>query len=70
MEIPYQELQADTLRSLIEEFVSREGTDYGVQIYDLNTKVLHVMKQLEQGKAFIDYDAESYSCNLILRGNG
>lgn len=67
MEIPYKELQAETLRSLIEEFVSREGTDYGVQIFDLDTKVSHVMKQLDRGKAFIDYDAESCSCNLILR---
>ena len=67
MEIPYTELQADTLRNLIEEFVSREGTDYGSQLYDLDAKVRHVMQQLEKGKASIAFDAESSSCNIILK---
>ena len=67
MEIPYKELTQDTLNNLIEEFVSREGTDYGVQIYSLKDKVSHVMRQLEQGTAYIDYDAESESCNIVVR---
>ena len=29
MIIPYKELGAETLTAIIEDFVSREGTDYG-----------------------------------------
>ena len=67
MEISYKELKQGTLNNLIEEFVSREGTDYGLQIYSMKDKVRHVMKQLEQGVAYIDYDAESSTCNIVKR---
>ncbi len=29
MIVPWQELEPDTLDNLIQEFVSRDGTDYG-----------------------------------------
>ncbi|MBN4059824.1 MAG: hypothetical protein COA71_13315 [SAR86 cluster bacterium] len=65
MKIPYKDLEEGTLNSLIEEFVSREGTDYGSQLYNLQDKVKHVMLQLEKGTVYIDYDAESSSCNIV-----
>ena len=67
MEIPYTELSPDTLRSLIEEFVSREGTDYGQSAYTIDDKVRHVMRQLENKRAYINYDADSASCNIVLK---
>tara|TARA_R110002110_G_scaffold2830_1_gene14180 strand:+ start:117263 stop:117469 length:207 start_codon:yes stop_codon:yes gene_type:complete len=67
MEIPYTELSSDTLRSLIEEFVSREGTDYGQSAYTIDDKVRHVMRQLENKQAYINYDADSTSCNIVLK---
>ncbi len=67
MEIPHTELKKSTLRNLIEEYVSREGTDYGQQSYSLKEKVSHVVRQLENGGAYINYDAESDSCNIVLR---
>ena len=67
MKIPYTDLGKTTLNGLIEEFVSREGTDYGSHMYSLEDKVAHVMKQLEKGIVFIDYDAESSSCNIVKR---
>lgn len=67
MEIPFKDLEANTLNNLIEEFVSREGTDYGSHMYTLEDKVSHVFKQLEKGKVFIDYDVESSSCNIVKR---
>jgi uncharacterized protein YheU (UPF0270 family) len=67
VEIPYKELEQDTLNNLIEEFVSREGTDYGLRVYSLKDKVKHVMRQLEQGTVYIDYDAETSSCNIVKR---
>ncbi len=67
MEVPFKDLEKDTLNNLIEEFVSREGTDYGSQIYNLVDKVKHVMRQLEKGTVYIDYDAESSSSNIVKR---
>lgn len=67
MEIPYKNLEEATLNSLIEEFVSREGTDYGSHTYNLEDKVKHVMRQLDKGLVFINYDAETSSCNIVKR---
>jgi uncharacterized protein YheU (UPF0270 family) len=67
MEIPHTELFKTTLRNLIEEYVSREGTDYGQQSFTLKEKVSHVFRQLENGQAYINFDAESGSCNIVLR---
>lgn len=64
MQIPHTALGADTLRSLIEEYITREGTDYG-QESALEHKVAQVMAQLERGKAHITFDAETETCTLI-----
>ncbi len=64
MNIPYQELDADTLTAIIEEFISREGTDYGELEYSLEQKVQQVWKQLERGDVVLNYDPESQSCDL------
>ena len=64
MQIPHTALGSQTLRSLIEEYITREGTDYGRES-ELEEKVKRVMAQLEKGKAHITFDAESETCTLI-----
>lgn len=54
--IPYAELSTDALRSVIESFVLREGTEYGARDYSLDEKVATVMRQLERGEARIEFD--------------
>jgi len=39
MEIPYKKLAPDVLRAVIEEFVTREGTDYGEVIFLLTRRL-------------------------------
>ena len=39
LEIPVGRLDGETLRRLIEEFVTREGTDYGTREKSLDQKV-------------------------------
>ena len=53
MIIPWQELDSNTLNNLIEYFVLREGTDYGLQEISLIDKVEKVKSQLIAGKAAI-----------------
>jgi len=55
MIIPWQQLPAATLDSLIESFVLREGTDYGEQTFSLAEKVAQVRQQLELGDVVILY---------------
>ena len=64
MIIPHHMLSPDALRGVIEAFITREGTDYGLQEVPLATKVLHVQQQLEAGTAVIVYDAETESCTI------
>ena len=68
MIIPYNQLNSETLQSLIEAFVLREGTDYGESEYSLEEKVEHVMNQLRDGKVHITFDEDSKSCNITRKG--
>ena len=65
MEIPYTELSGDALRGVIEEFVSREGTEYGQREYTLEDKIKRVMRQLESGEVKLFFDEQSQTCNLV-----
>ncbi len=65
MLIPSEHLSHDALTGLIEEFITREGTDYGVLEMDLNTKVQQVKQQLDQGDIVIVFDAATESVNLM-----
>ncbi len=49
MIIPWQQLNPDTLNSLIESFVLREGTDYGEHERTLSEKTADVHRQLVAG---------------------
>lgn len=65
MEIPYQLLTDDALTGLIEEFVTREGTDYGPGEYTLTEKTAQVKRQLEKGLAVIVYNEVDGSCSIV-----
>lgn len=67
MRIPHSQLQADTLRALVEEFISREGTDYGMHEFSLKDKVEQVLHQIEREQVYIIYSELHESCTLISR---
>src|SRR5688572_11020189 len=64
VKIPHTALAKDALRDLVEEFVAREGTDYGDRAYTLEDKVRQVMRQLEEGSAVILYDSRTETCHI------
>ena len=64
--IPYKDLSGDALRSVIESFVLREGTDYGEKDYSLEQKVAHVMRQLERNEARIVFDPNTESVGILV----
>jgi uncharacterized protein len=59
------DLQPDTLRALIESFVLREGTDYGLHETSLEHKVEQVLTQLRRGEAHITFDPTTESVNVV-----
>ena len=65
MIIPYTELAPDTLQSLIEEFVTRDGTDYGVNDVSMERKVQQIMQQLEREEVYIVYSELHESCTIV-----
>jgi len=66
MLIPYDHLEADTLTRLIEDFVTRDGTDNGDET-PLQTRVERVRYALGKKQAFIVFDPESQQCTLMLK---
>lgn len=63
--IPVERLSREALDGLIEEFVTRDGTDYGLQEPTLEEKKSAVARQLERGEVVIAFDSESETCNII-----
>lgn len=65
--VPYGALSEGALTGLVEEFVTREGTDYGLGEYDLDQKRKSVLRQLERGEAVILFDPDSESTTIVRR---
>ena len=62
--VPWSELAAATLEAVIESFVLREGTDYGLEELPLAAKVAQVRQQLERGEAQIVFDAATETVDI------
>ncbi len=65
MIIPPHELSPEALQGIIEEFITREGTDYGEGEFTLADKVAQVRRQLERKEAFIVFDVITERCNIL-----
>ncbi|MCX2801473.1 YheU family protein [Microbulbifer thermotolerans] len=66
MIIPFQQLDPDTLQNLLEEYVTREGTDYGERELSLRDKVANLRRQLQSGEVVIWFEPGEESVNLVL----
>lgn len=65
MIIPLEQLPAKTLLAIIEDFILREGTEYGAEEISKQAKIAQVMKQLEQGSAVLVYSELYESVNIM-----
>jgi len=65
MIIPHEKLSPDALQGLIEEFVTRPGTDTGYTKNTLQQNVDMVMRQLQKGEVFVVYDDFLKSANIV-----
>lgn len=67
MEIPWQQLDPDTLTNILESFVLREGTDYGEVEKSLAQKVADVQAQLARNEVVLVYSELHETLTIVPR---
>ncbi len=65
--IPLEALSAEALLGVIDDYVNREGTDYGHRDFDLEQKREAVRRQLASGRASITYDPRTQTTTIVLK---
>jgi uncharacterized protein YheU (UPF0270 family) len=63
--IPVDKLSAEALHGVIQEFISRDGTDYGEFEASAEKKFRQVKQKLENGLAVLIYDDEMETTNIF-----
>lgn len=64
--IPVNKLSSTALKGVIEEFITRSGTDYGTVEATLDVKFRQVKNQLKNGTAVLVFDDETETTNIFL----
>ena len=65
--VPHHELSTDALQGLLEEFVSRDGTDSGYTKLTLQQRVEQVRRQLDRGEAVVVFNEQTHTANIVSR---
>ncbi len=61
MRIPHTKLSPATLRAVVQEFVTRDGTDYS----SVERRIEEVLRQLHLGCVELHFDEQTKTCNII-----
>jgi uncharacterized protein YheU (UPF0270 family) len=61
MLIPHTQLSPAALRAVVEEFVTRDGTDHS----SVERRVEAVLRHLAAGRVEVHFDDETKSCNIV-----
>ena len=64
--IPVNSLSPEALQGVIEEFISRYGTDYGESEASPDTSFRQVKHKLEKGLAVLIFDDDTETTNIFL----
>lgn len=67
VEVPYDQLAPETLRKVIEDLVTRDGTDYGDVEKTLEQKAAALLRLLESGAAKLVVDLATESIGLMTK---
>jgi uncharacterized protein YheU (UPF0270 family) len=65
MIVPHDQLQPETLRALIEEFITRHGAVQGHEDVPMERMIEQVKSQLKSGKIAIVFDQEDETCSIV-----
>ena len=61
MRIPHTQLSPVALRAVVEEFVTRDGTDHS----SVERRIEKVLLQLDAGRVELHFDAKTETCNIV-----
>ncbi len=64
VELSPDDLFPEALRGLVEEFVTRDGTDYGAVERGVEEKIAQVLAQLRSGEARLVFDPQTETANV------
>lgn len=67
VEVPWDQIEPQALRSLIEEYINRDGTFYGDREMALDQKVDMVISQFKSGEAVITWNLNLQSGDIVLK---
>ena len=65
--VPISDISAEALTGLLEEYVSRDGTDYGEVEVTIDEKTKVLRRQLEEGELSILFDPETQELDIVMR---
>ena len=66
IKVPHRALSAAALRGVIDDFIHREGTDYGHRDYSLEEKRAAIRRALETGRAVVTFDPKSATTSIVM----
>ena len=61
MQIPHPTLAPATLRAIVQEFVTRDGTDHS----SVERRIESVLRQLAAGHVELHFDDQAETCNIV-----
>ena len=61
MHIPHTKLSSSALRAIVEEFVTRDGTDHS----SVERRIETVLLQLRAGRVELHFDSETQTPNIL-----
>lgn len=65
IEIPFSSLSAEAQQGVLDDFIWREGTDYGLVEASHEKKQNDIRRQIEKGDVKLIFDPSSESVTLI-----
>ena len=61
MKIPHSKLSLVALKEVVEEFVTRDGTDHS----GVKQRVIDVLERLEKGSVELHFNDDTCTCNIV-----
>ncbi|MEI6703163.1 MAG: YheU family protein [Deltaproteobacteria bacterium] len=65
VEVPINRINPETLRKMVEEFVTREWSDLADCDCTFEDKIEQVLQQLKDNKIKVVFDLTSETCNIV-----
>lgn len=63
MRIPHSQLSPAALRAVVQEFVTRDGTDHS----SIDQRIEVVLRQLDEGLVELHFNQDDETCNILVK---